>query len=185
MRAASVVPSFNGIKVCSMIRTALGKLVTITGTLPLAMITEPASPHKSMAMSPSECGGIFAIENSRTVFVDQAQDQGIKAVRSGAGRDDRDQHEGIEDLGQIEPIVDPVCFIDRLVVFDSLPSRRGDGDEDDHEEAKRGQRCEEPDDDSAAGGELDCRHPPLVKAHGVNAQFLEFVGKHAMALWVE
>ena len=57
----------------------------------------------------------FRIENSRAAFVDQAQDQGIKAVRSGAGRDDHDQHEGIEDLGQIEPIVDPVCFIDRLV----------------------------------------------------------------------
>jgi hypothetical protein len=27
--------------VCSMTRTALGKLVTITGTLPLATITEP------------------------------------------------------------------------------------------------------------------------------------------------
>src|SRR5580700_4007794 len=156
MRAASVVPSFNGINVCSMTRTVLGKVVTI-----------------------------FAIANSRAVFVDQAQDQGIEAVRSGAGRDDHDQHEGIEDLGQIEPIVDPVCFIDRLVVFDSLPPRRDDGDEDDHKEAKRSQRCEEPDDDSAAGGELDCRHPPLVKAHGMNAQFLEFVGKRAMALWVE
>jgi hypothetical protein len=31
MRAASVVPSFNGINVCSMTRTALGKFVTITG----------------------------------------------------------------------------------------------------------------------------------------------------------
>ena len=29
-RAASVVPSFNGIKVCSMTRTAFGKFVTIT-----------------------------------------------------------------------------------------------------------------------------------------------------------
>src|SRR5580700_11114027 len=156
MRAASVVPSCNGIKVCSMTRTALGKVVTI-----------------------------FAIANSRAVFADQAQDQGIEAVGSGAGRDDHDQHEGIEDLGQIEPIVDPVCFIDRLVVFDALPSRRDDGDEDDHKEAKRGQRCEERDDDSAAGGELDCRHPPLVKAHGMNAESLEFVGKHAMALPVE
>ena len=30
MRAASVVPSFNGIKVCSITRTAFGKFVTIT-----------------------------------------------------------------------------------------------------------------------------------------------------------
>src|ERR1700689_4250784 len=102
MRAASIVPSFSGIKVCSMTRTALGKVVTIC-----------------------------AIENSRAVFADQAQDQGIEAVRSGAGRDDHDQHEGIEDLGQIEPIVDPVCFIDWLVEFDSLPPGRGDGDEGD------------------------------------------------------
>jgi hypothetical protein len=43
------------------------------------------------------------------VFVDQSQDQGIKAVGAGAGRDDHDQHEGIEDLGQIEPIVDPAA----------------------------------------------------------------------------
>jgi hypothetical protein len=28
-------------------------------------------------------------------FVDQAQDYGINAIRSGAGRDDDDQHEGI------------------------------------------------------------------------------------------
>jgi hypothetical protein len=39
---------------------------------------------------------------SRDVRIHQAQDQGIKAVGSGAGRDDHDQHEGIEDLGQIE-----------------------------------------------------------------------------------
>jgi hypothetical protein len=67
------------------------------------------------------------------VFVDQSQDQGIKAVGAGAGRDDHDQHEGIEDLGQIEPIVDPVGFIDCLVDFDSLRSRRDDGDEDEHQ----------------------------------------------------
>jgi hypothetical protein len=30
MRAASFVPSFSGIKVCSMTRTGLGKFVTIT-----------------------------------------------------------------------------------------------------------------------------------------------------------
>jgi hypothetical protein len=71
--------------------------------------------------------------NSCTAFVDQAEDQGIKAVRSGAGRDDHDQHEGIENLGQIEPIVDPVCFVDRLVDLNSLQSRRSDGDEDDYE----------------------------------------------------
>jgi hypothetical protein len=49
------------------------------------MITECANRHKSIVMLPSELGGIFAIKNSRAAFVDQAQDQGIKAVRSGAG----------------------------------------------------------------------------------------------------
>jgi len=46
------------------------------------MITECANRHKSIMMLPSECGEIFAIKNSRAAFVDQAQDQGIKAVRS-------------------------------------------------------------------------------------------------------
>jgi hypothetical protein len=55
------------------------------GDTPLAMITECANRHKSIVMLPSECGGIFVIKNSRAAFVDQAQDQGIKAVRSGAG----------------------------------------------------------------------------------------------------
>jgi len=31
MRAASVVPSFNGINVCSITRTVRGNVVTITG----------------------------------------------------------------------------------------------------------------------------------------------------------
>ena len=97
------------------------------------MTTECANGHKSIAILLSECRGIFAIKNSRAPFVDQAQDLGIKAVRSGAGRDDYDQHEGIEDLGQIKPIVDPICFVDRLVDFNSLQSRRSDGDEDDYE----------------------------------------------------
>src|SRR5262249_28765834 len=35
MRAASVVPSFNGIHLCSITRTVRGNVVTITGTLQL------------------------------------------------------------------------------------------------------------------------------------------------------
>ena len=103
----------------------------------------------------------FRHQNSRDALVDQAQDQGIEAVRPGAGRDDHDQHEGIKDLGQIEPIVDAIRFIDRLVDFNSLPPRRGDGDEDDDKQAKRGQRREEPDDDGGAGGELDRSAPTI------------------------
>ena len=109
-------------------------------------------------------------EKSRAVFADQGQDQGIKAVGSGAGRDDRDQHENIEDLRQIEPIVDPICFIDRLAESDPLRSRRRNGDEADEKQTKRGQRCEKPDDDSEPGGELGCRHPPLVEAHCMKAE---------------
>jgi len=59
--------------------------------------------------------------DSRNVLVDQTQDQRIEAVRSGAGRDDHNQHNGIKRLGQMEPIINPVCFIDWLIEFDSLP----------------------------------------------------------------
>src|SRR5271166_3571751 len=99
MRAASVVPSFNGIKACSMTRTALGKVVTITGTLPLATIAEPLGGQPVRPVRPNffnPRGSCDSLENSHALFVNQAQDQGIKAVGSRAGRDDRDQHEGIE-----------------------------------------------------------------------------------------
>ena len=84
------------------------------------------------------------------MFLDQTPDHGIKAVRSGAGRNDDDQHEDVEDFGQVEPIVDAVRFIDRLVEFDSLPPGGGDGDEDDDKQAKRGEWRQEPDKDGAA-----------------------------------
>jgi hypothetical protein len=35
---------------------------------------------------------------SRDVLIHQTQDQGIEAVRPGAGRDDHDQHKGIKRL---------------------------------------------------------------------------------------
>jgi hypothetical protein len=95
------------------------------------------------------------------MFADQGQDQGIK-VGSGTSRDDRDQHENIENFWQIEPIVDPIRFIDRLAESDPLRSRRGDGDEADEKQTKRGQRCEKPDNDSEPGGELDCRAPSTL-----------------------
>ena len=131
-------------------------------------IFSPCSPVAATLREPTDND----IENSCATFVDKAQDQGIKAVRAGASREDHKQHEGIEELGQIEPIVDPVCFVDRLVEIDSLRSRCSDGDQDDYEQAKRGERCNEPDHDSETGGELDCWHPPLVKAQCVNAKFL-------------
>ena len=39
----------------------------------------------------------------------------------------------------IEPIVDQVRFIDRLVIFDSHSPRHDAGDEDDHKQAERGE----------------------------------------------
>jgi hypothetical protein len=114
-----------------------------------------------------------------------AQDDGIEAVRSGASRDNHDEHEGIKRLGQIQPIVDPVRFIDRLVGLDPLPPRGHHGDEYDDKQAKGGKRREESNSDGAAGGELYRWHPPLVKAHGRNAQRFEFVDQRAMARCVE
>jgi len=38
MRAASIVPSVNGINVCSITRTGFGKFVTITAALHLARL---------------------------------------------------------------------------------------------------------------------------------------------------
>ena len=84
---------------------------------------------------------------SRDVLIHQTQDQGIEAVRPGAGRDDYDQHKSIKRLRQIEPIVDAIRFIDRLVEFDSLPPGRGHGDEDDDKQAKRGEWRQEADKD--------------------------------------
>jgi hypothetical protein len=114
---------------------------------------------------------------SRNVLIHQTQDQGVEAVRPGAGRDDYDQHKGIKRLRQIEPIVDAIRFIDRLVEFDSLPPGRGDGDEDDDKQAKRCEWRQEPDKDAAAGGELDQGHPPLIETHGWNAEPLEFINE--------
>jgi hypothetical protein len=57
-------------------------------------------------------------------------------------------------------------------VFDSLPPGRGDRDEDDDKQAKRGEWRHEPDNDGAAGGELDQRPPPLIEAHCRNAERL-------------
>src|SRR6202040_3968037 len=114
-----------------------------------------------------------------------AEDQSIEAVRPGAGRDDYDQHKGIKRLWEIEPIVDAIRFIDRLVELDTLPPGRGDGDEDEEKQAKGGKRRQEPDEDGATGGELDERHPPLIETHCMNAERLEFIDERTMTLCVE
>jgi hypothetical protein len=121
----------------------------------------------------------------RGVLIYQTQDQGIEAVRPRAGRDDYDQHKGIKRLREVEPIVDAIRLIDRLVELDPLPPGRDDGDEDDDKQPKRGKWRQEPDEDTAAGGELDRRHPPLIKAHGRNTERLEFVDERPMARRVE
>src|SRR5208282_2568767 len=81
--------------------------------------------------------------------------------------------------------VDAIRFIDRLVEFDSLPPGRGDGDEDDDKQAKRGEGRQEPDKDGAAGGELDERRPPLIEAQCWNTERLEFIEEYTVALCVE
>ena len=43
---------------------------------------------------------------SRRVLIHQTQDQGVEAVRPGAGRDEDDQYKNIQDIGKIEPIAD-------------------------------------------------------------------------------
>jgi hypothetical protein len=44
-------------------------------------------------------------------MLDQAKYHGIYAVGSRAGRDDQQQHEGVQYFGQIKPIGDSVCLI--------------------------------------------------------------------------
>ena len=95
---------------------------------------------------------------SRNVLADQTQDQGVEAVRACAGRDDDDQHEGVKRFRQIEPIVDTIRSVDQSVGLDPLPPGRCDGDEDDDEQAKRGEWRQQPSKDPAAGAELDQGH---------------------------
>ena len=90
-------------------------------------------------LSPPPVAQLQSLALSRGVTIHQSQDHGIEAVRPGAGRNNYNQHEGIKRLRSVEPIVDAVRFIDRLVEFDSLPPGRGDGDEDDDKQAKRGE----------------------------------------------
>jgi hypothetical protein len=106
----------------------------------------------------------------RAGLADQAQDRGVEAVRPGPGRDEDDQHERIQDIGEIEPIVDPVRSIDRLVSFDSHSPRGDASDEDDHKQAERGEGRKEADEEGAAGGEFDRWHPPLVNPNRRNVQ---------------
>ena len=49
----------------------------------------------------------------------------------------------------------------------------------------RSERRKEPDEDTAAGRELDRRYPPLIEAHGRNAERLKFIDERTMALHVE
>src|SRR5262245_55935800 len=54
MRAASVVPSFNGINVCSMTRTVRGKVVTITADAPPP--AQSSNPPGSQPIRPMRRG---------------------------------------------------------------------------------------------------------------------------------
>ena len=73
-----------------MTRTALGKVVTITVDCSRWQWSAGPLRHRERVT------GEDAV--SRDVLIHQTQDQGIEAVRPGAGRDDYDQHKGIKRL---------------------------------------------------------------------------------------
>jgi hypothetical protein len=85
MRSANVTLSFKEINECSMTRTVLGKVVTITADAMVAACRPTAARSDENAVS-------------RNVLIHQTQDQGVEAVRPGAGRDHHDQHNGIKRL---------------------------------------------------------------------------------------
>ena len=71
-----------------MTRPALGKFVTTTAIGVLR--------HRKKKGQRKKIGDENAV--LRNVLIHQTQDQGVKAVRAGAGRDNYDQHKGIKRL---------------------------------------------------------------------------------------
>ena len=65
------------------------------GPLMMAAVCRPGAASENGKTS-GETTGEGAV--SRDGFIHQSQDQGIDAVRPGAGRDDEDQHKGIKRL---------------------------------------------------------------------------------------
>src|SRR5262245_59619262 len=58
MRAASTVPSFNGINACSITRTVLGKVLTITATLQSGTLRTTGAPSEThLDLGGREVGG--------------------------------------------------------------------------------------------------------------------------------
>src|SRR5262249_57586518 len=81
MRAASIVPSVNGINVCSITRTVFGKFVTITATLQSGTITELSGVVNWNA----ECNAVQHRRRNRTFLLFA---RGISARNSVAPRRD-------------------------------------------------------------------------------------------------
>jgi hypothetical protein len=79
-----------------MTRTGLGKVVTITADHSWWRQFAGLLRHRKKIRHRKNLTGEDAV--SRDVLIHQTQDQGIKAVRAGAGRDDYDQHKRIKRL---------------------------------------------------------------------------------------
>jgi hypothetical protein len=109
--------------------------------------------------------------NRRALPVHKIQDQGIEAVRPRTSGDHYEQHKGIKGLRQIEPVIDPIRFVDGLIKFHSLPPGCRNGNEDDDKQSERGKWCKEPYENRGTASELDQWHPPLID---VDAEPLEF-----------
>jgi len=78
---------------------------------------------------------------TENLFIHESQNCGIKTVSAGAGRDDEEQHDRIKGLRQVQPIVDTVRPIDRLVEANPLsPGRSGGNDDDDKQPGRRERR---------------------------------------------
>jgi hypothetical protein len=73
----------------------LGKAVTVTADHSLSPRLLGQLRHRKK-ITDRKINGKEAV--SRDVLIHQTQDQGIEAIRPGAGRDDHDQHKGIKCL---------------------------------------------------------------------------------------
>jgi hypothetical protein len=80
-----------------MTRTGLGKVVTITADHSWWRRFSGLLRHRKKIRHRKKTTGDDAAV-SRDVLIHQTQDQGIEAVRPGAGRDDYDQHKSIKRL---------------------------------------------------------------------------------------
>jgi hypothetical protein len=91
-----------------------GRSMAIWLRVPLNPSMAPMRPIKSSRLAVALVDANSRWFASAHMAVDQAQDDCIEAIGAGTGRDDHNQHDRIQGFRQIEPIIDPVCSIDRL-----------------------------------------------------------------------